>query len=31
MTGIFCTVTFFCGVWIGAVVGIVLYDDWRCR
>jgi len=27
MTGIFCTVTFFCGVWIGAVVGINLWED----
>lgn len=31
MTGIFCTVTFFCGAAFGALVGIVLYDDWRCR
>lgn len=31
MTGIFCLVTFMCGVWIGAVVGINLYEDWRDR
>ena len=31
MTGVFCAVTFFCGAWIGAVVGINLYEDWRER
>ena len=27
MTGVFCTVTFVCGTIVGAVVGIVLYED----
>lgn len=29
MTGIFCTVTFVCGTIVGAIVGIVLYEDMR--
>jgi len=27
MTGIFCFITFLCGFFIGAVVGIVLWED----
>lgn len=27
MTGIFCIITFLCGLLIGAVTGIVLWED----
>lgn len=29
MTGIFCIITLLCGVVIGAIIGIVLWEDYK--